>query len=89
MAIKPAAEKKKPGRKPANGIAAQTNAQRRQRQLEKRLNRINELPHGEWVKAECLLVLTRKDLKHLEKYAAARLAELYGYTVAEKGNDNG
>jgi hypothetical protein len=34
-------------------------------------------------------VLTRKDLAHLEKYAAARLAELYGYTVAEKGNDNG
>jgi len=81
---KPAAEKKKPGRKPANGIAAQTNAQRRQRQLEKQLTHINELPHTEWLLTECLLILQRKNLKHLAKYAVVRLAELHGYAVIEK-----
>ena len=87
---KPAAEKKPPGRKPANGKQAQTNAQRKQRQLERQLTRINELPHTEWVKAECLLILQRKELKHLEKYAAVRLAELYGYSVisTKQGGDN-
>jgi hypothetical protein len=77
MTTKPAV-KKRPGRKPANGIAAQTIAQRRQRRLEKQLTRIEELPHTEWVKSECLLILQRKALAHLEKYAVIRLAQLYG-----------
>ena len=74
-------EKKKPGRKPANGIAAQTNAQRKQRQLERQLNRIAELPHTEWEKAECLLILQRTELEYLVSLALMRLCSLYGFNV--------
>ena len=83
-------EKETRGRKPVNGIAPLSNTQRKQRQLERQLTRIAELPHTEYTKAECLLILQRKELKHLEKYAAVRLAELYCYSVisTKQGGDN-
>jgi|GEM_PF-2120417 len=70
------------GRKPQNKVrGAMSSAERKMHQIERQLTRINELDPEQWTRAECLLVLSRKDLVGLTKWALIQLAKLHGFNV--------